>query len=99
MRPFFALALLLAACGSSDSQSPAPVCATPVVTRGACSAIIRAGTVVQPPRPPGDIAIGITAAGHNPAIVEPGECVYTDACGDDWQVTGCYLGDGYVCPR
>lgn len=92
-----ALALFLCACPSG--LPPVTTCESPgVQRRAACPAEVRDWTRVQGGGSSEARAISNANGAVEYAVIEPGTCVYTDACGTAWHIQGCYLADGYVCP-
>ena len=96
---------MLAALGFLPLCSSAPVgdaqsCARPVVYHGsACPLEIREWTRVQGSGPAAPQAVSNANGSIDYLAIQPGVCVYTDPCGVAWHVQGCYLADGYRCPR
>lgn len=93
-------ATLLIACPNGFEPVAAPgACAPLVVQRGGpCSQEVRDWVRIQGGGYSEPQAVSNASGGFEHAVIQPGTCVYTDACGVAWHVQGCYLGDGYWCP-
>lgn len=80
------LALLTLSCGPVETSGPCPTDWTPWITV-APEAASQGHIVVETGGPVSGVAS------------LAGQCIYVQPDGARVQVVGCYLSDGYVCPR